>query len=93
MGITKLTPGTVGFLPLQRADQVDPRSRIRRRLLGPPVQAESVACVCGRRVRCGAGIRGVQLELEACGEGDQEAGVKQAVLARGVRKEASEMID
>lgn len=72
----KLTSETVGLLPVQRHHQVLPRPRLRRRLLGAPVQAEGVAGICGRRVRRGAGVRGVQLEPEAGGEGDQEAGMR-----------------
>lgn len=66
----QLTSATVGLLPVQRHHQVLPRPRLRRRLLGAPVQAEGVAGICGRRVRRGAGVRGVQLEPEAGGEGD-----------------------
>lgn len=52
----QLTSGTVGLLPVQRHHQVLPRPRLRRRLLGAPVQAEGVAGICGRRVRRGAGV-------------------------------------
>jgi hypothetical protein len=42
----------VGSLPLLPPDPVVTRSVLRRRLLGPAVQEESVACVGGVGVRC-----------------------------------------
>ena len=65
----------VGPLPLQRPRQVFPRPRLRRRLLGSPLQAEGMARVRRRRLRCGTRIRGVQLELEGGVQGSQEAGI------------------
>ena len=71
-----LTIGTVGPLPLQPHHQVLPRPRLRRRLLGAPVQAEGVARLCRRWVRRRAGVRGVQLQPQGGGAGHQEAGIK-----------------
>lgn len=55
----------VGPLPLQHAHQVVSRPRLRRRLLGPPLQAPCVARLHGRRLRRRPGVRGVQLEPQA----------------------------
>lgn len=66
----------MGPLPLQPPDQVLPRPRLRRRLLGPPVQAQGVACHRGRGLRRRPGVRGVQLQSEAGRARDQEAGIK-----------------
>lgn len=66
---------TVGSLPLQFPHQIHPRSRLRRCLLSPPVQAESMARLRRNRIRSRTGVRGVQLQSQAGGEGYQEAGM------------------
>jgi hypothetical protein len=76
----------VGPLLLQHAHQVLSRSRIRRRLLSPPIQAKSMAGVGGRGFRRGKGIRRVQLEFEAGVQRPQETGINRSGRARIVHQ-------
>lgn len=71
-----LTSHVVGSLPIELHHQIHPRSRFRRRLLSPPVQAESMACLRRHRFRSRTGVRGVQLQPQAGVERDQEAGMR-----------------
>lgn len=72
----------VGSLPVEPPDQVDPRPRLRRGVLGAPVQAQGMARICRNGLRCRSGLRGVQLQPEAGIQGDPQAGVTSSSSAR-----------
>jgi hypothetical protein len=66
----------VGSVSLVTPDPLLDRPVLRRRLLGPGVQAESLARVGRPGLRCGEGVRGVQWLLSEAWEGggqDSEA--------------------
>ena len=65
----KVSGQTVGSLLLQLNNPGRARARLRRRLLRPSVQAESVACLHRPGLRSRPGVRGVQLQLQAEGKG------------------------
>lgn len=59
----------MGSLSLQPDHKILPRSRLRCCLLSSPLQAEGMADLPRRRVRCWQSVRRVQLESEASLEG------------------------
>lgn len=69
----------MGPLPLQPPHQVHPRSRLRRRLLRPRLQAEGVARLRRRRFRCRPRVRGVQQQPEAGRQGHPCPGLSRSI--------------
>lgn len=59
----------MGSVSLVTPDPLLDRPVLRRRLLGPGVQAESLARVGRPGLRCGEGVRGVQWLLSEAWEG------------------------
>lgn len=74
----------MGPLPLLSPNPLLDRPRLRRRLLGPGIQAEGVAGVDRAGFRCWPGVRGVQRLVPETGQRGREDPAAMKEVRKGV---------